>query len=217
MIAIAFFFLLRPGEYTGTTSDDAAFKLADVSLFVNDTRLNFRTATTAQIQSATSVSYTFTTQKNARRNEVILHGRSGDRLCCPVKASIRRVLYHKLHHTVDSAPIASYYNARTNRRTAIKAKDVTDVLRQAAVINRVHTGINPKDITARSLRAGGAMALLCGRVDHNLIQMLGRWHSDAMMRYLHLQAKPVMQGFAAKMYNHGTYSFLPTETVSMAT
>ena len=60
------------------------------------------------------------------------------------------------------------------------------------------------------------MALLCGKVDHNLIQILGRWHSDSMVRYLHLQAKPVMQGFARKMFNNGSYSFLPDETVPVA-
>jgi hypothetical protein len=32
MITIAFFFLFRPGEYTGTLSDDAAFKMQDVGL-----------------------------------------------------------------------------------------------------------------------------------------------------------------------------------------
>jgi hypothetical protein len=39
------------------------------------------------------------------------------------------------------------------------------------------------------------MALLCGRIDHNTISILGRWHSDAMIRYLHLQAKPLMKHF----------------------
>jgi hypothetical protein len=34
MIVIAFFFLLRPGEYTGTTSDDAPFRLEDVHLYM---------------------------------------------------------------------------------------------------------------------------------------------------------------------------------------
>ena len=57
------------------------------------------------------------------------------------------------------------------------------------------------------------MALLCGKVDFNIIRMLGRWHSDAMMRYLHLQAQPVMKRFAVAMYNDGNYSFLPEETV----
>jgi len=59
------------------------------------------------------------------------------------------------------------------------------------------------------------MTLLCGKVDHNLIQMLGRWHSDSMMRYLHLQAQPIMNQFASKMFNDGQYNFLPDETVPL--
>jgi hypothetical protein len=34
MITIAFFFLIRPGEYTGTVSDDAAFKMQYVGLYI---------------------------------------------------------------------------------------------------------------------------------------------------------------------------------------
>ena len=57
------------------------------------------------------------------------------------------------------------------------------------------------------------MALLCGEIDADLIKILGRWHSDAMMRYLHQQAQPIMRKFAKAMFNNGTYSFLPEETV----
>ena len=64
MICIAFYFLLRPGEYTGTTNDDAAFTLADVRLFIGHRRLNLVQAPISQIQAATSVSLHFTTQKN---------------------------------------------------------------------------------------------------------------------------------------------------------
>jgi hypothetical protein len=41
--------------------------------------------------------------------------------------------------------------------------------------------------------------------------MLGRWQSDVMICYLHMQAQPRVQHFAGKMYNNGTYSFLPNE------
>jgi hypothetical protein len=82
-------------------------------------------------------------------------------------------------------------------------------------VNFHRTGITADEASARSLRAGGAMALLCGKVDMNLIQMLGRWHRDAMIRYLHMQAQPIVQHFAAKMYNYGNYSFLPDETVPL--
>jgi hypothetical protein len=57
------------------------------------------------------------------------------------------------------------------------------------------------------------MALLHGCIDMNNIRMMGRWNSDVMMRYLHVQAQPVMGDYAAHMFNQGTYSFLPDETV----
>jgi hypothetical protein len=34
-----------------------------------------------------------------------------------------------------------------------------------------------------------------------------------MMRYLHVQAQPIIECYAAKMFNNGTYTFQPDETV----
>ena len=75
------------------------------------------------------------------------------------------------------------------------------------------TGIAPADISTRSLQAGGTMALLCGDVDKDTIQLLGRWYSDAMLRYLHQDAHPIMQRLAQRMFNNGTYSFNANGTV----
>jgi len=211
MIVIAFFFLLRPGEYTGTNTDGRPFFIEDTALHLGKRRLNLQTATIAELEAATACSYTFTTQKNGVRGEVVMHSRSGHPLCCPVTATIRRVLYHRRHNTPHNQPLASHYIR--NRRSTIKANDITVQLRMAAGANIHVTGLDPSEISARSLRAGGAMALLCGKVDHNLIQLLGRWHSDSMLRYLHLQAQPIMKQFAKAMFNNGTYDFLPTETV----
>jgi hypothetical protein len=211
MITIAFFFLLRPGEYTGTTSDDASFCMDDISCYIDGRRLDTMTATYPELDAATSVAYTWTTQKNGTRGEKMIHSRSGDSLCCPVRATVRRLKHLRLHNAKSSTTIASYY--RGNRRIAVKARDVTDTLRSAMTANVHRTGVQAHEISARSLRAGGAMALLCGKVDFDLIRILGRWHSDAMIRYLHMQAQPVMQNFASTMFNNGTYDFLPDATV----
>lgn len=93
------------------------------------------------------------------------------------------------------------------------AQDVTDQIKGAATTLFHTTGINAKDLSARSLRAGGAMALLCGNVDFDVIKMLGRWHSDSMIRYLHVQAQPITQQLSTKMFNNGKYSFLPEATM----
>jgi hypothetical protein len=187
MIVIAFF-LLRPGEYTGTISDDVAFKLQDVGLYVQGRKLDLLAAPESELRMATSASYTFTTKNNGNRNEKVVQGLSGDPWCCPVKATVRRVLLHRRQKSTSVTPLAAFY--RGGRRTLIKAKDVTEVVRNAMRLNVHLTGIEASDVSVRSLRSGGAMALLHGRVDLSNIHMMGRWNSDAMMRYLHVQAQP---------------------------
>jgi hypothetical protein len=74
-------------------------------------------------------------------------------------------------------------------------------------------GFLASDVSARSCRAGGAMALLCGRVDTSIIQLVGRWRSDVMLRYLHLQAGSLMSGMAATMLNAGAFQLIPGQEV----
>jgi hypothetical protein len=172
MIAIAFFFLLRPGEYTGTTTDDTPFRLEDVALYIHDRRLDVMTASTAELDAATSVSYKFTTQKNGTRDDKTVQGLSDNSKCCPVKATTRRIKYHRAKNSKQTVPIASYY--RAHRRTEIKAKDITDTLRHAMTMNYHRTGIHATEVSARSLRAGGAMAMMCSKIYMNNIRMVGR-------------------------------------------
>ena len=87
MIIIAFFFLLRPGEYTDNPNNP--FRLADVQLFIGHTRLHLANAPTSQLQQARFASLTFTNQKNGVRGEVIGLACSGDPFLCPVKAIVR--------------------------------------------------------------------------------------------------------------------------------
>jgi hypothetical protein len=52
------------------------------------------------------------------------------------------------------------------------------------------------------------MALLCAQVDSDVIKLVGRWQSDQMLRYLHLQAYPKMKSFAKLMITGGRFSLL---------
>ena len=97
MISPAFFFLLRPGEYTGTNSEMSLFYFCDVQLFVGGRHLQLQTAPEVEIQSATFATLTFTTQKNGVRGEVIGLSRSVNLQLCPVLSTICRIL-HLRHH-----------------------------------------------------------------------------------------------------------------------
>jgi len=215
MIILAFFFLLRPGEYTATPSDTTPFRLADVRLTIGGRFLDPFTASQADLSAATSVSLTFTTQKNGVRGEVIALGRSGDPSLCPVRAAVRRVLHLRANGAHPDTPLSTYF--LVSRWHRVSPSDVSAALRTAVLAVGPSTlGFTPADISARSLRAAGAMALLCARVDTDIIQLLGRWRSDEMLRYLHLQAEPVMRNFASLMLAGGQFTLHPNADVPIA-
>jgi hypothetical protein len=102
--------------------------------------------------------------------------------------------------------IATYY--KSNQWRPITPNDITLALRHAVRLIGPEVGLVKADVSARSMRAGGAMALLCAQVDGNIIRLLGRWQSNDMPRYLHLHVHPVMRNFAAQMLQHGMYNLV---------
>ena len=211
MIGLAFFFLLRPGEYARSPSDSTPFELRDVQLFLGQLRLNLATATEAQLLTATFASLTFRDQKNGVKGEVVGLSHSGDPHLSPTKILARRVI-HIRANTVDThIPLCTYFTATSSK--CITPRDITESLRDAVLVLGPSLGFLPSDVTARCLRAAGANALLCSNVDTDIIRLLGRWKSDEMLRYLHLQAAPLMSDFARRMLAGGNFTLIPNQTV----
>ena len=206
---IAFFFLLRPGEYCdgGDESDSTPFRLRDVTFYIGNRRVSALTASAQQIRDATYVSLFFTTQKNGIKGEAIGHGKSGHPTACPVQRIGARVRYLQSRGARPDAPLSSIYFQGKWR--SIKSTEITSALRASATSIGDTVGLRPKEISARSLRAGGAMALLLGKVDTDTIKLVGRWRSDAMLVYLHVSARPIMQQHASTMVHHGAYTLIP--------
>jgi hypothetical protein len=75
-------------------------------------------------------------------------------------------------------PLYSYYNGRWR---AIITTALTKHIRTTVTALGAQYGLAPEDISIRSLRASGAMALLCARVDTDVIRLMGRWRSDEML------------------------------------
>jgi len=212
MIALAFFFLLRPGEHTATPSDTAPFRLADVRLSTGGVYFDLWTATDTQHDAATFVSLTFTTQKNGVRGEVIGLGVSGNPDLCPVRSIVRRIKHLRAHGAVPDTPLSVYFENGAWHR--VSPADITHILRAAVIaLGPATLGFTPADITARCLRAAGAMALLCAHVDTDLMRLLGRWRSDEMLRCLHVQAEPVMRNFSRLMLQGGNFVLHPNADV----
>ena len=59
------------------------------------------------------------------------------------------------------------------------------------------------------------MALLCSGFNKDIISLIGHWRSDEMMRYLHVQAEPIMRNFSKLMTIHSNYNLLPHTDVPL--
>jgi hypothetical protein len=103
-----------------------------------------------------------------------------------------------------------------NKSRYVTANDITVTLRHSVTALGSTLGFKASDVSARSLRAAGAMALLCAHVDTDTIRLLGRWRSDEMLRYLTVQAQPIMRDFASRMLQGGHYTLLPNASVPIA-
>jgi hypothetical protein len=208
---VGFYWLLRPAEYlhSSETGRSQAFKLQDITLHTADREIAATDASLNDLDVTRLVraTFTFDDQKNGVRGEQISHLANSHPRLCPVKALARVCAHLRAHQAPNSAPIHTCYTPSGQVR--ITSGHLTSALRRAAMPLAQTTGIKPSLLSAVSLRAGGATALLCSGVDTDVIQLLGRWKSDAMLRYLRVAAHAHSTNLAQGMLTAGAYTFAP--------
>ena len=159
------------------------------------------------LSHATFATLCFTKQKNGTENEIVGHARSTLSTVCPVLVLIHRVQHLRQFNAPPSAFLCTVYSTPLCFSHITPAHLTAHLCLSAAAVFTT-TGFHPTDVSARALRTGGAMALLCACVDPDLIKLIGRWKSNEMLRYLHLQAFPQMQSFARLMVTGGNFHSL---------
>jgi hypothetical protein len=156
MIILAFFFLLRPGEYTD--NNKTPFCLKDFQLFIGPHSLNLQTLSMAKLAQACFGSLTFTDQKNGIRGKVIHQALIGDSFVCPVKALVQCILYLQSHNAPPTTPhsLSQVFNTSAQVTPSV----LTATLRDCVQYLGPNLGFLPPKVSARSLWATGATALL---------------------------------------------------------
>ena len=126
---VAFFFLLRPGEYCkgGTDTAQHPFRLKDVRFFIGQQPHNDATASNSVLAQADFVSLLFTAQKNGVKGKSIGHVRTGHPQWCPVAAMRCQVAYLRCHSTIAEMPISSY--KKDTKWQHIQGDDITATIR----------------------------------------------------------------------------------------
>ncbi len=197
LIVLAFFFLLRVGEYTPSNKPRQTIPLhgSDIRLW-RDRQILPHNADKETLLTADAVTICLQNQKNGDKNAILHHTHSGDPHFCPVRSAAR--LVHALGGR-SHLPLGSFVDER-GQTTRITAAEIRSTIRIGAGGDDLESkGYDLTRIGSHSLRAGGATHLKLAGYDHDIIQKLGRWRSTTYLRYIQSQIGDLTAGIAVQM------------------
>ena len=208
---IAFYYLLRVGEYTGSGSAGGAkqtvqFRLMDVGFFVRTKKGRLRRlpkdASDEEILAADGATLRLDNMKNGWRNVCVHHEANGDEYYCPVKALARRYVHVRKHVSGTRGWrtfLSAYWESGT--RFALTDKDMRRGLKAAAEELGYDDlkGIPTERVDTHSLRMGGANALALSGFSDTQIQKMGRWRGATFKEYIREELACYSEGMTKSM------------------
>ena len=204
LICIAFYYLLRVGEYTKQSGSKRKltkpFRLRDITF--RDSRGNLipQTAPLATLLTAAEATLRISNQKNSIKGQCI-HQQCTGTDDSPVKALARHV-YHILSNGGNANTYLYNYYKVPNHSKYVDQQQINTAIKDAADKIGLHKlGYDRSDVSSHSLRAGGAMAMHLNGVPTNTIQKIGRWRSQTFLMYIHKQISALAAGVSLKMSN----------------
>jgi hypothetical protein len=205
---IAFYFLLRIGEYTskGTRNESkrtVQFRVKDVTFFKKDKNGKLRqlprNAADKDILSADAVTLKLDNQKNGWKGVCISHHSNGEGMFDPVRAVGRRYVHIKQHSKDDKTWLSAVYVDGV--RDDVKDSDIRAGLKLAAgaLDYPAAKGIPVEKVDTHSLRIGGANALSLSGYSKKEIQKMGRWRGETFLEYIRESLCSFSEGMSEKM------------------
>ena len=195
LVIIAFYFLLRPGEYTfsppAERKQTIPFRHCDVYLWEHNRLLDASLPEKELLRQCTGATLQIINQKSGRKAQRVSHSAIPEShtavLSCPVRALIRRLKHVQRYSADTTLQLGSYFTTRGQLCT-VRPRTITNALRVAVSELNLHLiNILPDLVSSHSSRAGGATAMHINGVPEVTIQKMGRWSSDTFLIYIHDQ------------------------------
>lgn len=211
LVVGAFFFAMRSCEYSKVSGPRRTklLCLRNIQFYRGRTRLPH---SHRYLQQADSVSITFEFQKNDERDVTITHHCSNDITLCPVRswaAIVKRILNYP-GTNADTPVNTVLINGQLKCITGSRIK--TKIRSTAASIGEDVLGFKPSELGTHSIRSGAAMAMYLDNVPTYVIMLIGRWSSDAFLRYIRRQVQEFTSGISRRMIKHTSFFHVPHAT-----
>ncbi len=208
LTTIAFYYLLRLGEYTvkGTrneTKRTVQFKMEDVTFFKEDKHGRImclsRNAPLTDILSADRATLKLDNQNNGHKGVCVYQQTTGDPIHCPVRALGRQYHYLRQHKATNMTFICAYWI--DGQAYNVTDDNISKALKRATATLQypLYRGIPLERIDTHSLRIGGACALALNGFSEMHIQKMGRWRGDTFKEYMRKELHCFSDGMAKAM------------------
>jgi len=210
LVGGAFFFACRSCEYSKVKGERKTkiIEVGNIQFFSGNRRLNHNAP---DLHLADSVSITFVLQKNNTKYDTITMWRTDDKLLCPVRCwanVVRRIRQYP--GCTDSTPVNMVFEPKTRAYIEIEANAIAKALRIAAtIIGEQNLGFHPNELGTHSIRSGAAMAMYLTRTPVYTIMLIGRWSSDAFLRYIRTQVQEFARGVSQNMVSGPEFFTVP--------
>ena len=210
LMVIAFYYLLRSGEYTKPkyvtingkrrkASRTIQFRIQDIGFFQGTMAIDKSKASLDDLLNATSATLRIGNQKNGKMGQCIHHEALKNVTVGPTQALARRV-FHILSNGGDENSLLCDFKSTSGDWDCIQSSDIVHHVRvMARVLGLDKEGLDSDLLGAHSLRAGGAMALKLMGVADTIIMKHGRWSGLTFLMYIHNQIAHLSCDLSQKM------------------
>jgi hypothetical protein len=215
---IAFYYLLRIGEYTvkGKRNDSKQtvnFMMKNATFFKKDATgrlMQVARNDWKNILTADAATLTLENQKNGWKGVCISHHSNGLEMFDPVRALARRYVHIMQYSTDENTFLAAYYD-NDGVQHFLRDSDIRKGLKAAAAALNypTHRNIPISKIDTHSCRIGGANALALAGYSKQQIQKMGRWRGETFLEYVREGMAEYTVGMAEQMAKH--FSFVSLE------
>lgn len=220
LATLAYFFALRSCEYLKVTPDNSPrrtlpLRLSSFTFWKADRVIPIQSP---DIWSADAVTLSFRFQKRDARDESVTQQRTANQPDCPV-LSAAAIVTHLLHireQHGSQLPLPSrrdpevfWYIEQSSCR-ALTGSQCLKFLRTFMLsVDAASYGLHADDIGLHSLRSSSAMAMYLNGVPVYTIMLIGRWSSDAFLRYIRKQVKEFGHDVSNRMTQRASYHHVP--------
>ena len=205
---IAFYYLLRVGEYTvkgsrNETKQTVQFKMEDITFFKKNSagqlRCLPRTAPAHLIMTADGATMKLDNQKNGWKGVCVYQEHNREVYNCPVRALGRRYRHLRDNGATTKTFISAYWEGGLHYD--VTAENMSVALKQAATALEYPAvkGIPVERINTHSLRSGGANALALSGYSDTQIQKMGRWRGATFKEYIREELACYAAGMSGDM------------------